>query len=457
VGATVATDYVLVGLMVAALAGLSLALWLSPPTLTLSFVAYGILAGGLRRLVDALTDGDSGVAVFVPLSFATVVAVLLAARAWRNRPMDLVDKAVLVLIVLALLGALNPLGGGLVVGLAGAAVFVAPMAWYWVGRTLLSRADLTRVYALVVALAVVVAVVGLFQSFDSFLAFDREWAERTEFSSLYLAGANLRAFGTLASPAEYGRLLAVALLLVVALPRIGRFPFVLRLTVAALLGVAIFLSGIRSALVVTAFGLLALVLVSRSLPGVTKAVVVGVGIVAVIALGRLQTTPSSPDVAPDPESAAEAATTRQVLALRDPLNPEVSTLTDHAAITLNTFENTLHEPFGAGTGTVTNVPKKLGAEKRSAEGDPGKIALAWGLPGLFALALFGIALATRLLRVNRRVPDGLGGPALAIASGAILQWLNPGFYVIGALFWLATGGLVAEYVAARQPVEAPLR
>jgi hypothetical protein len=449
-GALAAQGFYLAAFTVAGLATLGLVICLPAPTLVGVFVAAAILAGAGRRAIESATGQvDSGLVVFVVLAVMTAVAGATAVRRWQGRPLDTVDVCVAVLCGLALLGAFNPLAGEVASGVVGLPIALAPLVWYWVGRAVLRPVHFVRLGWLVGALAALVAAYGLFQAYGWFTPFDEAWASGSELSSISIGG-ELRSFGTLGSPAEYSRLLTVGFLVLLVLPGRRLASGLVRFGALTLIGWALFVSGVRSAVVMTVLGALLLVL-NRSVERRAKAVVL-IGIVVAGAL--LVTAPLIEVRARDePDNAAAVATSRQISGLRDPFDEDESSATSRIDVSVRGVRSAVSHPLGYGTATVTRAANRLGGVSLGGEGDVVRIAVAWGLAGLLAFGVAVVALGRRLVVTQRRGDATMGGLALAVLAGAALQWFNPGFYAVSPLAWLFAGGLVTAYVASTRTGE----
>ena len=452
IGALVTGGHTSIALALAAAATVGIALHLQPFTLLASFVVLASTLGGLRRLVEHLTgDVDAGLSVFVLLAVYLVTAVARAARAWDDRPLETVDRAVLALTGIVVLGALNPMSGSIAAALVGLPLAVAPLLWFWAGRSLLDPERVARLGSVIAWVTVAIAGYGLAQSYGWFTSFDAAWAARSEQTSLSIGG-QVRAFGTLSSPAEYSRLLAIGFLLLLALPR-SRLPGALALRGGALVvvGWALFLSGIRSAVLVTALGALLLAL-TRVLGPLTRVLIVGgvvLGAALVLTAPLVEVT-----VRDDPANSAVVATGRQLSGLREPFSDESSSATTRIDVSARAVVGAFSRPFGVGSASVTRAAARLDGTAVGGEGDIARVALAWGLPGLLAFGVVGVALVRQMVSARKSSAADVGVIAIAVAAGALLQWVNPRFYAVSPVVWLVFGAVVTASVRARDTVPA---
>src|SRR5439155_8376143 len=198
-------------------------------------------------------------------------------------------KLVFILLAIMAVQALNPLQGGIMVGLTGVICVMIPMCWFWVGQSWgSSRFAETVLFGVVVPLAVAAALFGLWQVFfgkpDYQLAWMRVWYETR--SAIYSLGKDqggsdaARPFGFFTSVSAFTKFLSVGCVLLVASAIGGR----IRLLVVALPAIALslFLASARGPIVVSC-GVIVLLwaMRSRSRSGwITRAVFASVVIIA---------------------------------------------------------------------------------------------------------------------------------------------------------------------------------
>ena len=101
-----------------------------------------------------------------------------SANAARLRDRSPLGRSVYWLTALVVVEAINPLQGGLRVGLGGLLLLLPPMLMFWVGRDLLSDPLLGRFLAIIASLAVASALYGLVQQLAGFPSWDQSWIAR---------------------------------------------------------------------------------------------------------------------------------------------------------------------------------------------------------------------------------------------------------------------------------------
>ncbi len=391
-----------------------------------------VLLGLLRRL---LTSAGAGVGSFGdPLLLIApavlVVLFLIASQQGALRGLTPLAKCVLALTAVLALSALNPLQGGLSVGLGGLMLVVLPMLAFWTGRRLIDEHAFGVLVRLLGVLAIFAALYGLMQTFSGLPSWDAAWVAESGYAALHVGNA-IRAFGTSVSAAEYAALLGVGLL---AWRAVARSPARLlgSLAAFALLAVALWLESSRG-IVVLALAALWLTFCAGRRIRIGTALAVGA-----VLLALLPTVVGS--IAPTSEEGGALAslTAHQTGGLSKPFGSE-STLNGHLQEMLNGITTAVKDPLGRGVGAITNAAGKFGGVVAGTEVDPGNAPVAAGFIGLglyIAIAWYGLSAAYRLARERRSIT---AIAALGILAVTFLQWLNGGQYLIIALVWLTLG------------------
>jgi hypothetical protein len=428
----------------------------SPRTLVTGLAVWLVALGLVRRVLLGLGSrallGDPLLLV-EPAVLVLLTVVALQRGASRNR--TLLTKAVVGLNVLALVEVVNPLQGGLTVGLGGLLFVLVPMLAFWVGRALCDDATLRRLFILIGLLAIPASIYGLLQAYVGFPSWDFRWIESVTGNGGYAAlnvGGVIRAFSSFSSASEYAAFLGVGIAVWLAWGRRpARVPVML--AIVALLGTALVLESSRGVVVlaVLAFGVMAAAVARVRL---ASAALWGVAALVVLYLGVSQLAPASPTTAGSTGTTA-ALVQHEVGGLAQPLNSQSSTLSGHFSELTSGLESALTDPIGHGTGTITLAASKFGGVSQGTEVDPSNAAVAFGLPGLVAyllVAIVGLALAYQLAAGRR---DWLSVAALGVLVVTFLQWLNGGQYAVAWLPWLILGWVDASAVARRHH-EAPV-
>lgn len=404
----------------------------------------GAVLGGLvvwlaaLGLVRRLTSGVSPKAAFgdplLLVSAATLcVLTMLAVQRGALRGRSPLCNATIALGVLLAVSVLNPIQGGLVVGLSGALLIVLPMTAFLIGRALVNDRLLVILTWFVAWLGVGAAAYGLFQAFVGFPSWDVDWIRNEGYSALNVYGVT-RAFSSFSAASEYAGYLGIALVVWIAQARGPRggvwWPIVAGATM--LLATALWYQSSRG-IVVIVVASVGLMFSARAGISLSRALVVGAVLVAGLPAAIAQLAPRQFST-----TASDRLAQHQVEGLSDPFG-EISTLPGHIDRMRDGIAGTLHDPIGVGVGSITISATKYSQTDRGTEVDPSNAGVAAGIPGLLAyltVVVLGIGLVYRLA-AKRRDPSSLA--ALGIVAVTFLQWLNGGQYAVIIWPWLVLG------------------
>jgi hypothetical protein len=406
-----------------------------PRTALPVLVGWLILLGTTRRIVS----GSTGTIGSDPLLLVGPVGLgLLAIASWRaaSTRATRFGRAVALLAALILLSVVNPIQGGLLVGLAGLLFFLVPLLAYWIARAV-DEEQFRLVLDVVAWMALAGAAYGLIQTFVGFPIWDKSWvASNPGYLALDVNGVT-RGFGTMSSFAEYGLILAFGVVVwVLAPPALARGP--VRWVAIATLGAALLYGGSRGPIVTLLFAL-GIALAARRGWGRGRALVAAT-LFVVLAPWLLAR------VAPEQRQAGERGEliARQLDGLGSPLDRQRSTLPGHLDSTVEAIKEATRRPLGAGPGAASQAASKFGGGDSGAENDVSKAGIALGVPGL---ALYGFMLfwfLTTGFRTAQRTKATADVVAISLIGAGSLQWLNGGLYAVAPIIWLAFGWLDAE-------------
>jgi hypothetical protein len=406
--------------------------FIAPRRLVYGVVVWLAVLGFVRRLVSQWSPAAGPADLLLLVGPAAILVLFLVATrhgAFRHR--TTFANAVLVISLLVLLGAVNPLQGSLTAGLAGLLFMLVPTLAFWIGRVLCDDATLRRVFTVVAFFSIVEAMYGLAQTFSRFPGWDSRWiaTHQEQYAALYV-GDFIRPFASFSSAAEYSYFLAVGLIVwLVAGKR--------RLPLAAgsivLLAVAIFYASARVTVVaiVAAVGML---LAARTRLPLAAAVVASAALLLLVPIVAASFGHNGSDT-----GAAQSLASHQVGGLANPLDPQQSTLRNHLTLLKLGLVSAIHNPVGDGIAGVTIAGTKFGGIEQTTEADPSNVAVALGLPGLLAYLVIVAAGLRQAYALTRRRRDALAYAALAVITVTFLQWLNGGQYAIAFLVWLTFG------------------
>lgn len=407
----------------------------APRQAVLALFVWLVALGTMRRILLVLFEDERNDPLVLVAPLVVAVLVLVAARRGAFRARSRLSGAVLFLTGLVLAGVLNPLQGGVAVGLGGLLFVLVPLLWFWVGRTVVDDGLLRRLLALIAVLAPLSALYGLYQVYRGFPPWDAEWVEARGFVSLQVGDA-LRQFASFSSASEYVIFLAMGMVIwALYLRRAGLAP--LAVPILVLLGWAVALASVRGIIVGLVVTLGMLLAVARGM-GLVRTIVLGLtGLVVLTAAA------SSIDPTAVGGKATSSLLARQVTGLSDPFNsdPDISTVPGHIQSAVDGLLQAVRNPIGRGTGSVSIAADKFGEGSSTTEVDPSNAAVAFGIPGLLAYgAVFFLGLRLAFRRA-RRQRDLLSMAALGILLMTSLQWLNGGNYAVAPLPWLVLGWL----------------
>jgi hypothetical protein len=409
---------------------------LAPSGLLYGLVAWLVALGLLRRLFDTAAGATSHAGLGDPLLLVEpVIMLVLVAVAFRRGALGdrtRLANAVLVLCVLDVVEAVNPLQGGPLVGLAGLLFLLVPMLAFWVGRSLVDERILRRLFVLIAALAVIAVIYGLFQQYRGLPSWDEAWVLSSGYTALNVDGV-IRAFGTFSSSAEYATFLAIGVIICGAgFTRRAVAP--LAIVVGALLAYGVFYDSSRGVVVLGAAALAIMWSARRRLRPVPALLGGVVGIFLVLAVAghfapQLSTSPAG----------NSALAQHQLEGLANPFNPQDSTLDGHYSEMLRGLWSAVTDPLGHGTGSVTIASSRYGGTSQGTEVDPSNLGVALGIPGLLGYIVVAAVGLFTAYEVASRTRRWWALAALGLLVVTFLQWSNGGQYAVAWLPWLALG------------------
>jgi hypothetical protein len=407
----------------------------APAAVLYALVTWLAGLGLVRRVVSGASPAGSIDPLLLVAPATLGLLAVAAANHGAFRRHTRLSKAVLALSGLALAGALNPLQGSLLAGLAGLLFMLVPMLAFWVGRALPDR-QMSRTLVLVALLALPAASYGLAQTFAGFPPWDAEWIRTSGYMALSVGGVT-RPFGSFSNAAEYGFFLGIGL---VAWLSFGLRPGRLPVTAGALvlIGVAAVYVASRSIVVLIVVAL-CLMAAARGRVPFPAGPVLGLLLFGVLILTLPRRIPSLPQGRPGADLVAH-----QLRGLSEPLDPEASTLALHLRGSAAGMRLALSNPIGYGPGAVSMAGYKFGGFVFGTEADPSNVAVALGLPGLAAYLVLVVEGFRRAYGLAVRRRQSLDVCMLGILSVTFLQWLNGAQYAVAPLPWLVLGWVDAR-------------
>lgn len=416
---------------------------IAPRGLLYALVVWLTALGFIRRIGADLGTTPLGDPLLLIGPVAIGVLVVVAAHRGAFRDRSKLANGVLVLSLLMLGGAVNPLQGSLLAGAAGLLFSLVPMLAFWIGRSLIDDVLLRRILKLVVGLAVGTALYGLVQTFVGFPSWDAAWlaAHKDDFQALVVDGVVTRPFGTFSSPAEYSFYLGIGVVIAMGVAfRLTHLPFAAG--AAVLFGAGILYISSRSVVVLLVFAAGLMLGAWFRLP-IGLSGVLSVALPLTIPLVASSLAPTEYD-----QSGRSQLISHQISGLA---NPEESTLGGHLFIVGEGFSSALDNPLGLGIGATTLAGSKFGGLQRGTEQDPSNVAAALGIPGVLVYAfVLGLAVWSAYKLVLRR-HDRLSLVVLGILALTVFQWMNGGHYAVSFLVWILLGWVDRTAYVSRAP------
>jgi hypothetical protein len=429
-----------------------------PTMAVMSTIIYLLLMGDIRRYVSAHTSPVPQDPLL--LVGPAVIGMLFARLAFERKltPDTPLAKLVVALMIMMTLEIVNPLQGGLTIGVAGALYYIVPLLWFWAGRSLPSeRLSGAMLKGVIPVLAAAAAVLGLYQTLVGRLAFEEQWVREQiasgGFNSIIVNGSVVRSFSFLTSPAEYAGFLAMGLVCCTAPLLVGRFRAVSVLI--PLFAWAMVLASIRSAIVLSMVAIMALWALGgrdaqKVLGRIFLAVVIGGGGLY-FGLHRLERISGGGD---------GGVSTLIDHTIQPLTNPGESSAEGHWALVRYGVVAGLKNPIGTGLGSTT-----IAAQKFSTHGGAGyenDIANMFASLGVFGGLLYiGIILYVlwHLCTVWRERRSFGALLVLGVLLSQLGYWLEGGHYALAAICWFLIGSMdrvrpLAESLESAHPMPA---
>ena len=438
---------VVIALILTVVAGLAVFLW--PRATVLFLVAWLPFQEMVRRMLipAAGWSPNDPILLFVP----AVVGIYCLLHPVFRKPWNDVTRWMVVVLAVACVQAVSPMGAGVRANLIGALFVVIPLLWFFVGRTVDAR-TIDLIVRAIPFLGIIVGAYGMYQFNIGFLPWDKAWVHVAGYAALYVGGF-VRPFATFASSAEYETFVLIAALVSFALA------FRLRGVAAMLygaLGVALwavgFLDGSRTGMVYTAAGVGILWAYRVESRRYIRLIAAAIGTVVIylavvhghhFASGGLGST-----------TRAGQMFSHQMSALSQPFKSKTSTLTLHLYYLGHGLLYGLRHPLGEGLGLITPAGGRFGHASMTTELDYANFLIAGGIIG--GLAYMWVILLVAYRSLTQPSPLSLAAyvlPAILLLTNG--EWMNGGYYFISALIWLLIGSLLGPIFGTGDAVAAP--
>jgi hypothetical protein len=399
--------------------------------LTLVFLA---LQGDVRRIVSVGVGQGSDPLVLVPPAIVIVLTIMALAQNRLSRKSPLSRNVLIVLLIMAI-QALNPMQGGVLVGLTGVLCVMVPMCWFWVGQAWATPRFLdTILFRLIVPLAVAAGVFGVVQVFGGRPDYQEQWMERL-YQNVPHSYDRSRPFGFFTSVGEFTKFLSIGLVLLISSAMAGR----IRLLIVALpfIALSLFFASARGP-IVTCSGVIifAWALCSKSKTGGVVRVVLAS---ACIIGGLIWTLSEVSDIELSPD--LQYLVKHQTDGLLNPLDERKSTATGHWYSALGGVGQAMGNPIGRGLGCATHIAGAYGGSVAGTEIDISNMFVCLGLIGGIAYTLLYYRVFTTAIAFWRQSRAPIGLCAIAVLLAVAGNWLNTGEYSSVSIVWFCIGAV----------------
>ena len=411
-------------------------LWFAPRTGMPVALVFLMTLGGFRRgLIPIFGYTEFDPLLLVSPVIATICFVNFAIKR-QLKPTTQLSKWVLAFMLLMGISVLNPLQGGPLVGLTGAAFYLVPLMWYCIGRQFGTPGTVKAIMQVTLTVSILGALLGLKQHFFGFSDAEKEWFYLSHFTNQ--VGGTERAMSFYTSPAEYANFLSLGVIICFCSFLRGQRGFLL---IALFLAYAMFMTGIRG-IVICCVGACTLMwaVQGQTIRGWIPRIVIALIVVGVGGVFGLLQIGSAAETIGGGASGAEMVN-HQIEGLTNPLKKGSSTQGHLGNIGTAIVEG-IKMPIGYGLGSSTMGSTRFGGSASfNAETDVATILYAMGLIG--GIAFIGTivvcfrALGLYWYHTRTYIPLVVMG-ALVSSNG---NWLTPGNYAQSVFVWMLIGCL----------------
>lgn len=410
------------------------------------FRRYAIPLFGYTTMDPLLLVGPSVVGIFF--------ANKLIARALPHD--TTLSKGMIAILVIMAIQAMNPIQGGVAIGLSGVLFFMMPMLWYYCGRDFGTPKVNEAVLRSVLALAVLGAAYGMYQQFYGLSAVEQQWIALTNNDKgQYISNGVMRVFSIFSSFAEYVKFTCLGLVVGVALA-IKRNKFAL-FPCLFLLG-ALALSSSRGGLLTGIFGCVVIWAVQGKtyaswIPRIALALAVG-GAALYFGLSQVKDTGKFVE-----NDTAETLLEHQARGILNPFDQKKSTGGSHVMQFFQAIQWSFESPLGLGLGATTVGASKFGGGVAGVESDIGNMFISAGFIGGFIFMGFVGYVCWRLALSWYKRRDYVSLAALGLLISSLGMWTGIAQYATTMLCWFLIGAIdrmdAAEMAAKQEAKVSP--
>lgn len=404
----------------------------------LGVLAYVTILGDLRRLLVPVAgwSGNDPLLLVTP-----VLTCLLFAGAILTRRITLdtpVAKAAALFMGFMTLQIFNPRQGGLMVGIAGAMLYLVPMLWFWIGRAFATKNLLHAwLFKMMPALALCAALMGLYQVFYGWLPYQIAWYRIAGYSALGPNEDMLRSISIFPNLSEYIQYLGIVIIAACAAAFKKRWDFMI---LAVLLFAAVFLAGSRGPIVKILLAVSILYTVQgRSIatwaPRLAVTLLIGGGMLfwGLTQAGQVATQDGVMN------ERVGFVLERQSNLLPSGGDGGGGTVGIHGNLFWIGIKQGFDRPLGLGIGSTTLAAAKYGTTGTGTEKDLSDMFVAGGIVGGVLYFALVVLVSISAVRYWQRQQTLLALSFVGILAFMGLSWLKPGAYVLTPLMWLLIG------------------
>jgi hypothetical protein len=393
---------------------------------------YLALMGGIRRwLIPSL--GQPNIDALLVVVPAFTLLRFSANFVSRRIPLDTkLSKWILWLLVIMSLEVLNPLQGGLEVGVAGIMFYIVPVLWYYEARRAAIEGGADAFIRAVMIISTIGVMYATYQFFYGFTLGETMWAQQQMNSASQIGGVT-RPMSFFNHSGEYARFSALLAVMCIAYWVYHRRPAAL--TPVPILLAAVFFTGVRGSLLnVFSVGTAMFAVQGRTIRSWIPRGIVAVLIAIAALVWSLKQAEQQ-----EYSAGTQKVVNHTVGGLLNPLDRSKSTAGVHTEMALAGLKKGFTSPLGMGLGATTLAAMKFGGNLQSTEVDISNLYVSLGLVGgtLYVFIVARFLLTAFRLWYWKRTWTSLC--LLAVLLFSHFQYLNSGLYAQCMFAWTCIG------------------
>lgn len=402
---------------------------------------YLTLMGDIRRMLVPLSGWSGNDPL---LLIAPIVTLLLFANALITKRLSLnspIAKVTALFMVFMTLQIFNPKQGGLMVGVVGAMLYLIPMLWFWIGRAYATK-DIVYLwlYRVMPALAVIAALMGLYQVMYGWLPYQIAWFRIAGYSALGPSEDLLRSISIFPNLTEYLHYLGIVIVSCMAALFKKQWTYVLLIP---LLFAALFLAGSRGpVLMVILTASILFTVQGRQIktwaPRLALTLVVGIG---GLVWGLSEAGEASSQMGNERMSHVMGRQADLIPSGEAGEKSGGGTMAIHGNLLWLGIKWGFQEPLGRGIGSTTRAAAKFGDGGGSTEKDFTNMFVSGGVIGGFLYLAVIFFVVRGAIQYWQRERTLLALALIGILAFTGMSWLKPGQYMLTPLIWLLIGAL----------------